>query len=364
MCTANVNNDASQEMNRMPVRFGIIGCGAIGQRRHIRECAANENCQLVALCDIKKTRVEEFAEKYKATPFTDYKEMLKGAELDAVVVGTPNKWHAPMTIDAFGAGKHVLVEKPMAGTRDEARAMMDAAAKAKKYLMIGLNQRLMPPHVKAKEILDGGRLGRVLMFETTFKHPGPEFWSVDGANSWFFRKNEAIMGVTGDLGVHKADLLRYLLGQEFTEVCGFIGTLDKKDPTTGKPLALDDNAFLSLRTEKGAIGTMTISWTNYGGMEDNDTRIYCEHGGLVIGGDPKFGVVVYHNNGDREFHKLGAISTNTQQVSSGVIDLFAKCILEKKPPAIDGMEGYKSLDVILTAMEAAQQGKTMKIGGR
>src|SRR6185295_11706729 len=114
------------------------GCGAIGQRRHIPECAAHADCALVAVCDINKPRVEEVAKLHKAKAFTDYREMLKSAEIDAVVVGTPNKFHAPQTIDSLNAGKHVLVEKPMAGTRDDARAMMDAAAKNKKFLMIGL----------------------------------------------------------------------------------------------------------------------------------------------------------------------------------------------------------------------------------
>ena len=85
-------------------------------------------------------------------------------------------------------------------------------------------------------------------------------------------------------------------------------------------------------------------------------------GVLLLGNDSRFGVVVNYRNGDRELHELGAVSTNAKQVSSGVMDLFVRCIENKKPPQIDGMEGYRALDVILTAMEAAQQGKTLKIG--
>jgi UDP-N-acetylglucosamine 3-dehydrogenase len=344
----------------MSVRVGVIGCGAIGQRRHIPEAARNPDVTLVALCDVLKDRVAEIAGKYKAQPFTDYKDMLKQADLDAVVVGTPNVFHAQQTIDALNSGKHVLVEKPMAGTREEARAMIKAAEKNGKFLMVGQNQRLMPPHVKAKEILDSGKLGKVFTFQTTFKHPGPDGWSVDGAKSWFFRKPEAILGVTGDLGVHKADLMRFLLGEEFSEVGGFVGTLDKKDPK-GKPLAIDDNAVFTLKTAGGTIGTMTISWTNYGRFEDNGTTIYCEKGVIQIGSDPQFGVVVHHRDGNKEFHKLGAIASNTSQTTSGVMDMFIGGITTNKKPPIDGSEGYKSLNVILTAMEAAEQGKTLKI---
>src|SRR5205814_2538043 len=183
-----------------------------------------------------------------AKAYTDYKEMLKSSAVDAVVVAGPNSLHAVQSIEALCAGKHVLCEKPMATTRDDAKAMLDAAKKNKKFLMIGLNQRLMPPHVKAKKILQSGALGNVLAFRTAFKHPGPEGWSVDAGKSWFFKKAQAFMGVAGDLGVHKADLMRWLLGQEFSEVGGFVTTLDKRD-AEGNLVDLDDNAYLTLKTE-------------------------------------------------------------------------------------------------------------------
>ncbi|MDH7570433.1 MAG: Gfo/Idh/MocA family oxidoreductase, partial [Armatimonadota bacterium] len=272
----------------------------------------------------------------------------------------PNTLHAQQTIDALNAGLHVLCEKPMATTREEARAMIDAAEKSGKNLMIGHNQRLMPPHVCAKEILDSGRLGRVLSFRTAFCHPGPEYWSVDNnPNTWFFKKGIASLGVTGDLGVHKADLMRWLLGQEFAEVSALITTLDKRYPD-GTLIDIDDNAIVTLKTKQGVIGSITISWTNYG-AEDNWTVLYCEKGVLSIGTDPVWNVVVNYRNGDAEQHKVGEISTNVKQVSSGVIDLFAAEILAGKKPSIDGWEGYRALDVILTAMEAAAAGKTLPI---
>jgi predicted dehydrogenase len=343
----------------VPVKYGVIGCGAIGQRRHIPECVANSDSKLAALSDPVKDRVEALGKKYGCPAFTDYKEMLKKADIDAVVVCGPNSLHASMTLDALNAGKHVLCEKPMATTREDAKSMIRAAEKNKKFLMIGLNQRLMPPHVRAKEILDSGKLGKALAFRTAFKHPGPEGWSVDGSKSWFFQKGAAFMGVTGDLGVHKADLMRWLLGQEFAEVGGIIATLDKRG-ADGKLIELDDNAYLTLKTDAGVIGSMILSWTNYG-AEENYTVVYCQNGVLKLGADPVYGVVVEYRNGDRELHKVGEIATNEKQVASGVIDSFTASILKKKAPSINGAEGYASLNVILTAMEAAKAGKTMKV---
>lgn len=344
----------------MTLRFGIIGCGAIGQRRHIPECFSNPHTHIVALCDVNAERVKEIAGKFEVTStYTDYKQMLKKEELDAVVVGTPNATHAPMAIAASKAGCHVLVEKPMAATLKEAAAMIEAAKSAKKFLMVGQNQRLMSPHVKAKEILDAGKLGKAINFQTTFKHGGPDGWSVDGGKSWFFRKAEAVMGVCGDLGVHKIDLMRFLLGQEITEVNGFVDTLNKTYPGTSKKIDVDDTAFLSVKTSKGVIGTINISWTNYGRFEDNGTIIYCEKGVILIGTDPQYGVVVNYADGTKEFHKTGAIATNEKQVGSGVMDAFVDSIRRNKAPSIDGSEGYKSLSVILAALESARTGKTI-----
>jgi len=344
----------------MPVKYGVIGVGAIAQRRHIPECVANPDSVLIGIADANQTRCEDLGKKYGVKSFCDHKELLKMGELDAVVVSGPNSLHAAQTIDALTAGKHVLCEKPMSVSRDEARAMIDASERNRKFLMIGLNQRLMPPHVRAKEILLTGRLGNVLSFRTAFKHPGPEGWSVDAAKSWFFRKDQAFMGVTGDLGIHKADLMRWLLGQEFAEVSGMITTLDKRD-AEGNLIALDDNAFINLKTDGGVIGSMILSWTNYG-LEENYTVLYCQKGVMSLGTDATYGVIVDYKNGERELHKVGEMSTNAKQVASGVIDSFTRNILENKPPEINGIEGYKSLDVILTAQEAAKQGRTLKIG--
>jgi len=344
-----------------PIRYGIIGAGAIAQRRHMPEAHANPRSTVVAIADPVVERVNALAEQYGANAYTDHKAMLKAEKgnLDAVVVCGPNKLHAPQSIDAFKAGLHVLCEKPMATSRADAKKMIAAADKAGKYLMIGLNQRLMSAHVKAKEVLQGKKLGKVLTFRTEFQHPGPDGWSVDGAKSWFFDPEAAFMGATGDLGVHKADLMRWLLGEEFTTASGIITTLDKKD-SKGKPIGLDDNAIITLETGSGTTGVMIVSWTNYGG-EANSTTLFCEKGVLKMGAHPEFGVVVEYRDGTSEYHKVGAMASNKAQVASGIIDSFTDCIRRKKKPSIDGDEGYKCLDVILTAMDAAKQNKTLPI---
>ncbi|KOY17167.1 Gfo/Idh/MocA family protein [Paenibacillus xylanivorans] len=336
------------------IKVAVFGCGAIAERRHIPEYAANENVELVAFADPIVERAEKMAETYGGKAYSSYEELLASEEVDAVSVCTPNYLHASMAIAAANAGKHVLVEKPMAVTTEEGEQMIEAAKKNGVYLMVGHNQRLMPPHIKAKEILDSGKLGKVLNFRTSFGHPGPEGWSVDGAESWFFRKEEAIMGAMGDLGVHKSDFIRYLLDDEVSEVAGFISTLHKENTK------VDDNATCLLRMKSGAIGTLVASWTQYR-AGDNSTVLWCENGVMKIGTVEGDEVIVELTNGTVETYKVGAMATNDKQVPSGVIDAFVESIVTQTPPSISGEEGLRSLQVILAAFESEKTGQIVKL---
>ncbi|MEK4528963.1 Gfo/Idh/MocA family oxidoreductase [Paenibacillus sp. FSL H8-0104] len=336
------------------IKVAVFGCGAIAERRHIPEYAANENVELVAFADPIVERAEKMAETYGGKAYSSYEELLANETVDAVSVCTPNYLHAPMAIAAANAGKHVLVEKPMAVSTEEGEQMIEAAKKNGVYLMVGHNQRLMPPHVKAKEILESGKLGKVLNFRTSFGHPGPEGWSVDGAESWFFRKEEAIMGAMGDLGVHKSDFIRYLLNDEVSEVAGFISTLHKEGTK------VDDNATCLLRMKSGAIGTLVASWTQYR-AGDNSTVLWCENGVMKIGTVEGDEVIVELTNGTVETYKVGAMATNEKQVPSGVIDAFVESIVTQTPPAISGEEGLRSLQVILAAFESEKTGQIVKL---
>ncbi|CAN7605483.1 Gfo/Idh/MocA family oxidoreductase [Paenibacillus sp. LjRoot153] len=336
------------------IKVAVIGCGSISKHRHIPEYASNSNVELVAFVDPIIERAEHYAQLHGGKAYSNYVDMLKAEKVDAVSVCTPNYLHAEISIAAANAGAHVLVEKPMATTAAESEAMIEAAKKNGVFLMVGHNQRLMPPHVKAKEILETGKLGKVLTFRTSFGHPGPEGWSVDGRESWFFRKEEAIMGAMGDLGVHKSDLIRWLLDDEVAQVAAFVGTLHK-DGTD-----VDDNATCLLRMKSGATGSLVASWTYYKG-QDNSTVLWCENGVIKIDTDPNDQVIVELRNGSVERYKVGQVATNEKQTSSGVVDEFVTSILDNKPPRISGEEGYQALKVILAAFESEATGKIINL---
>ena len=285
------------------LRVGVIGCGSIAQHRHLPEYKSNKNVELIAVCDINEERAQAVAEKYGVKAYTSYEELLESGSVDAVSVCTPNYLHAPISIAALKSGIHVLCEKPMATSKEEAEAMIAAAKESGKKLMIGHNQRFVPSHQKARKLIEGGEIGKIYSFRTAFGHGGPEGWSVEGKESWFFQKEKAFVGAMGDLGVHKTDLLRYVLGEEIVEVGSFV-------ETSAKDFAdVDDNAVCVLKTESGIIGTLAASWA-YVSKEDNSTIIYGEKAILRLEDDPTNSLVVQYANGEVVNYQLGKIQSN------------------------------------------------------
>ncbi|MGN0776056.1 MAG: Gfo/Idh/MocA family protein [Candidatus Ventricola sp.] len=341
------------------IKVGLIGCGKIGQVRHLPEYAANPNCKITALYDINMERAQALAGQYGATAYPSV-EALLASDVDAVSVCSSNTSHAGIAIAALRAGKHVLCEKPMATTLQDSEAMVAAAKASGKRLMIGQNQRLAGAHKKAKELIDAGAIGKVLTFKTAFCHGGPETWSVDpGLNTWFFDKKRAAMGAMADLGVHKTDLIQYLTGQKIVEVSARLSVLDKKF-ADGTPITVDDNAFCIYRMDGGAMGTMTVSWTNYG-AEDNSTVIWGTEGVLHIYDHPDHTLVLNRKGGEVEYFDVDQIQTNDNQTASGVIDMFIEAILDDNAPYITGESALTAMRAVFAAIESSEKGCAVKV---
>lgn len=339
----------------MAVRVGIIGCGSIAKQRHAPEYHSNINCRIVAFSDPSIERAGELAEKYGGRAYQKYEDIINDPTIDAVSICSPNYTHAEITIAALKAGKHVLCEKPMATNLEEAKLMIETARQSGKILMIGHNQRFAPAHREAKKILERGEMGRVITFNTFFKHRGPEFWSIEGKSSWFFNKDRAIFGVMGDLGIHKIDLIRWLLNDEIIEVNSTICTLDKRYKD-GRLIDVEDNAVCILKTSKGILGTLEVSWTNYG-SEINSTILYCEKGVVKLYTDPEYDLIIERANGEEIHYKLGGISTNVKQIRSGVVDTFIDSIINNKSPEVSGEDGYEALKIVLACLKSAEEKK-------
>ena len=344
------------------INVGIIGCGSIARQRHAAEYARNENTKIVGVFDLSRPRAEAMAKDFGGKVYDTAEELIADTAIDAVSVCVANAYHAPITIDALNHGKHVLCEKPMAITLQDCENMLAAARKNGKRLLIDHNQRLNATHKKAKELIASGELGRVISFSTTFGHKGPEMWSADkSSNTWFFKKNAAAFGSMADLGIHKIDLMRYLIGSNVKNVFSRLATLDKKFPD-GTPIEVDDNSVEILTFANGALGTVTTSWTHYG-EECNSSTLYCEKGIIKLYHDPRFTLQVVYADGTKAHYELDRMQTNddAQQRSSGVIDLFVNGMLTGEKTILDADDILNSMRVVFACLESAETGRVVEL---
>ena len=300
------------------------------------------------------------AKKYGGKVYISPDELLADPEVEAVSVCSANYAHASLTIAALEAGKHVLCEKPMATTWEDCEAMLAAAEKSGKRLLIAQNQRLAKAHIVAKSLLSEGLIGNVITFRTTFGHGGPETWSITpGKNTWFFDKKRAAMGAMADLGIHKTDLIRYLLGKDVVRTTAQLTTLDKRGPDD-ELIGVDDNAICIYEMEGGAIGTMTVSWTYYG-AEDNSTILYGTKGIMRIYDDPAHSIVVKLADGTEKFFDVEQIQTNDNQTASGVIDEFVAAVAENRPSILDAEGVMNSMKAVFASIQSSETGAPVTV---
>ena len=192
-------------MKNGKLQVGVIGCGGIANQKHFPALTSQaDKCEIVAFCDILIERAEEAAKKYGidgAKVYKDYNDLLSDPEIDVVHVCTPNVSHCPITVAAFGAGKHVLCEKPMAATTEDAKKMMDAWKKSGKKFTIGYQNRFRPDAQMLKRTCEEGKLGEVYFAKAhAVRRRAVPTWGV------FPDKSKQGGGPLIDIGTHALDI--------------------------------------------------------------------------------------------------------------------------------------------------------------
>jgi len=328
------------------IKVGVVGVGAIAERSQIPAFSSIEGVQIVALSDIDQTKAQRVAKIYSIPHiFSDYNKMFELEELDAVSICTPNFLHAPVAIAAAKAGKHILCEKPMATTLEEADEMIKTARESKVILMIEQSFRFIPKNEVVKEIIDKGLIGKIFHIRTRFASPGPEFWSPTG--KWFFSKQKAGGGALIDDGIHSVDLMRWFVG-EVKEVIGISDTLVKD-------IEVDDNAVAALKFQNGAIGVLEVSWTT-------SSNIYCTEitgtKGRILIDYPNTPLKISINDGFKgEFEP----EVPKESKRGGVFRHFVDCVRKNQEPLTSGEEGRKSLEVLLAIYKSSQEGRKISL---
>ena len=317
----------------MTVRIGLIGCGAVARRFHLpafREAGAD----VVAFTSRTAASAEAAANEWGSGKVVgDWRELIALEEIDAVDVCTPNASHAELAIAAAKAGKHVLVEKPIATTLDEADAMISAARKSKTILMTAHNVRYAPPFVAVAEEIASGSLGEIGAVRAAFGHSGPQVWAPDA--TWFFDRSLSGGGALMDLGVHLADLLRSLLSDEVEEV-GAILSGSKE---------VEEAAQVVLKFERGAIASMHVSWVATP-APDHQLSIFGSKGTIHL--DTTTPPVFRAGSGEtRELTMTGDPDDPYRA--------FVRAIETGTEPPITGEDGRAALAIVLAAYQAAKE---------
>ncbi len=217
------------------MRIGVIGTGAMGQH-HLRIYSEMRDVELVGLCDVDRNRAQSLAKLYNTTPYFDHRELLK-QELDAVSVVVPTTLHKEVALAAINSGTHLLVEKPIADTIENADLMINAAHDAKTKLMVGHIERFNPAVLKLKEIIDSGMLGKIVSISS--RRVGP------------FNPRIRDVGIIMDLGVHDIDVISFLYGRKINEVYTIAGN----DIHT-----FEDHATILLRCDTNLSGMVETNW--------------------------------------------------------------------------------------------------------
>ncbi len=333
------------------IKIGVIGAGAIAEHAHLAGYnLIPDLCEITAICDINKERAEEMAKKFNIPEvYTDYKEMLAKADIDAVSICTPNALHAPMTIDACNAGKHVLCEKPMAVTVEECEEMIKAAEANNVQLMVGFTHRFYNYNQKAKELLDSGVIGKPFMARVRFAHEGP-YISWPAKSDWFFNKEMAGGGALLDMGVHALDILRFMIG-EIKDISANVKTLVRD-------IEVEDNAVCAVTFENGAMGYLEVGSSSKAGRLG--IEIYGDDGSMVIDYETPIRVFI-----DKKKDIGGPGWVDLTEYKGGGWDTemkaFVEALIEGKPVPVDGHDGLVGVKLATAAYKSNAEGVRVEV---
>lgn len=232
--------------NALPVRVGIIGCGAIAYWAHFRTLRRLKDATLVAAADPDPTARARAARMVRGPVHSRSTDLLR-SEIDAVVISAPNPVHAELAIAAARAGKHVYLEKPIATTADDARAVAGAIARSNVVATVGFNYRHHPAHQRARLLLKNGRIGQVRAVQSVFC----ELMSPDAMPEWK-RYRHSGGGALLDLASHHIDLVRWLLDDEVAVVDARIASSTTEHDSATLTLTtrddIDVQMYVSFRT--------------------------------------------------------------------------------------------------------------------
>lgn len=303
------------------IGIGVIGVGAWG-KNHARVFSELEAVNLIAITDRDLDRVKAIAKKYHTTPCQSIDELIRHEDIDAVTICTPTVTHADLALEALEAGKHLLLEKPMTDTVQQAQRVVDAAKSADALLMVGFVERFNPSVQTAAEVIDDGKIGELVLGSA--RRLGP-----------FVPGRVADIGIIKDLAIHDIDIARFLVKQEATSVYAIAGKLYHK---------YEDHANLVIRFDDKPTFFVESNW-----LTPHKLR------GLNVTGSQGVLSLDYISQavtlGTSQWEQKS--TTQWDEPLKRELVHFVKSVREKKPPKTSGQDGLEALRIAEAALESA-----------
>jgi predicted dehydrogenase len=327
------------------IKIALIGAGFIADY-HARGLQQNDEVEIYGVVSLPIESAESFAEKYGIKNYSDnYKDFVENNEINAVVISTPNKFHAPIAIDFLKNGKDVFIEKPMAINPKEGKQIEQVADENNKLVMVGHMWRFDEEVNFIKSLIDDGKFGKI------FKTKGYGIHENWGPGGWFINKEIAGGGALADMGVHAIDTVRYLLG----------------DPKPKEVFAKIDTYFGNYDVDD--TGIIIITW-------DNDTTSIIESGWWHPHMDgPEASTQIFGVNGyatilptsiklkSEEIFSIPQVNKTEhcdQSIYSKQMEHFVYCIKNRKQPNPGIKEGQIVIEIVDAAYKSSQNNEIVK----
>lgn len=334
------------------VGYAVVGCGGMG-RIHAAAAARDPRSRLVAAVDTTLARAEVVAGPLGCRASTSFAEVLADDAVDAVIIALPHTLHRDFCVQASNAGKHVIIEKPLSVTLDEADAMLAAAEAAGKLLLVAHVLRFVPNHRRVKEIIDRGDLGRPFLARYRNEHyPGvtPE------RHGWLNKRGEGGVPLAGS--IHHADLIRWWMG-EVEYVRGFERSWREEFVSEGQ----SDVNMIIYRFRSGALGETTYSYATLASelnMRPN-AALHFEHGSVSV--FPREMRVYDVRKGGMVVAQLDTAGAGDHAESAAAREVphLTSCILDGEDLVIRPAEARRAVELILAATRSAQSGAEVRV---
>jgi UDP-N-acetylglucosamine 3-dehydrogenase len=311
-------------LNRLKV--AVIGCGSWG-RNHVRVYDELENASLIAVCDSDSDTSSEIGEKYRVDWYVDPSELLDRDDVDAVSVCTPTRTHMDVSMQVLESGRHLLVEKPMTDTVEEAKTLIRKAETEELFICVGFVERFNPAVLEARRIIERGVIGEIILARSTRVSRRPP--------------RVGDVGVIKDLAIHEVDMVNHLFDYSVQSVYATTGSISHD---------FEDHASILLRLENGRDAIIEANW-----LTPRKVR------SLVLTGTEGVLTVQYQTQEVTVENHQRLYMPYIEREEPLLLELrnFAQCIIEERPPQPTGAEGLVALEICEAALLSSELGRAV-----